>query len=61
MNLDFTDWFVLISISAILGIGSAYIYIHPSDINFATWAGLCATVTGVYHFLDIRDDKVKDA
>jgi hypothetical protein len=30
-------------------------------VNFATWAGVCGTLTGVYHLLVIRDSKIKDA
>lgn len=61
MNLDFSDWFVMAGITAILISGTMFIYLHPSEVNFATWAGLMVTVTGVYHWLDIRDDKEKDA
>ena len=37
-----------------------YIFLHPTDINFATWAGLTATMGGIFHWLCIYDDKKKD-
>lgn len=38
-----------------------YLWIHPSDLNFATWGGICGTLTCVYHWLNIKDDKQKDS
>lgn len=39
---------------------TVYLFRHPSDMNFATWATLCGTMTGFYHFMTVKDDKTKD-
>jgi hypothetical protein len=40
---------------------TAFVWLHPSDANFATWAGVTATITGVYHWINYRDDKTPDS
>jgi len=39
---------------------SVYLWRHPSDGNFATWAAVCGTMTAAYHWLNIHDDLHKD-
>jgi hypothetical protein len=39
---------------------TVYLFRHPSDMNFATWATLCGTMTGFYHYMTQRDDKTPD-
>ena len=41
-------------------VATFYLFSHPSDVNFATWAGVTATITGVYHWINYRDDKTPD-
>lgn len=59
MNLE--DWVILGLVNSILGVATIYLYLHPSDTNFLSWCGLVTTVTGVYHWISYRDDKVPDA
>jgi hypothetical protein len=47
-------------VTLILVAGTVYLFRNRSDTNFATWAGLCLTVTGAYHWLCVRDDKTPD-
>jgi hypothetical protein len=55
------DYMIMGSITGILITASIYIFTHPSDVNFASWCGLIATVVGVYHWLRVIDDKRPDA
>lgn len=41
--------------------GTVFLFKHPEIMNFATWAGLGATMTGVFHWLTVRDAKQPDA
>jgi hypothetical protein len=52
-KLDFTDWLIMGFIVA----GAAYLWVHPSDVNFATWCGLSAA----FHLTRMFDDKRPDA
>ena len=51
----------MLVVTAVLGAGTVYLFIHPGDIAFGTWGGIVTTITGVYHWLNIRDSKEKDA
>jgi hypothetical protein len=42
-------------------VASLYVWRHPSDINFATWATVCGTLSCILKWLDITDDKQRDA
>ncbi len=57
----FVDWIVLFLVTAGWGAGTAYLFMHPSAEVFVAWCGLAATMTGVYHWLTLRDAKVKDS
>ncbi len=57
---DLRDRLVMLIVTLILAVGTIYVFVHPTDMNFTTWAGLVVTITGVYHWLNIRDDKEKD-
>lgn len=39
---------------------TVFLFVHHSDMNFATWATFSATVTGVYHWTTVHDDKTPD-
>jgi hypothetical protein len=58
---DARDWFVMLLVTAAWIAGTVWVFIHPDAEAFAAWCGLCATMGGVYHWLTIRDSKVKDA
>lgn len=55
-----TDYAVLGIVTCAWIASTAYLFLHPSDVNFATWAGLAATMGGIYHWLTIYDDKKQD-
>lgn len=58
---DYRDVAVLILVSVGWLAATLFLFLYPSPINFATWAGFGATVGGVYHFLCVSDDKRIDA
>jgi hypothetical protein len=55
-----SDWFVMILVAAIWVAATVWIFLHASAEAFGMWCGLAATLGGVYHWLTIRDDKLKD-
>lgn len=61
MGVDLRDWFVMGVVTFAWFAGTAYVFIHPDDVNFVTWAGLTATMGGVYHWLVLQDSKRPDA
>ena len=58
---DIRDHIVMVIVTVVLAFGTVFLVKHPTDGNFLTWAGLVATVTGLYHFLCVFDDKRPDA
>ena len=58
---DFRDIFVLLMVSAGWSAATVFLFMYPSSVNFATWAGFEATLYGAYHWLCIKDDKRVDA
>jgi hypothetical protein len=59
--VDVRDWVVVGLMAGIQIAGTVFIFKHPDPINFATWAGVCGTLTAAYHWMVIRDAKEKDA
>ena len=57
---DSRDWFVMVLFAAIWTAGTIWIFKNPSREAFGIWAGLFATLGGVYHWLTIHDDKIED-
>jgi hypothetical protein len=55
------DWLVLIHADLIGVAATVFLFHHDEPMNFATWATLCATLSGVYHWLLVRDAKIPDA
>ena len=58
---DYRDYFVLGIVTAGWAAATVFLFRHPSSVNFATWAGLVATLGGMYHWLCVSDDKRVDA
>lgn len=58
---DYRDYFVLGVVTAGWLAATVFLFRYPSTVNFATWAGLVATVGGIYHYLCVNDDKRTDA
>lgn len=59
--MDFRDYFVGGLVAVMWAAATVYLFKFHSDANFVTWAGICGTMTCVYHWLNIRDSKEKDA
>lgn len=60
-NQDYRDYFVLGAVSFSGLAACAFLFLYPSSVNFATWAGFEATLYGAYHWLCVSDDKRMDA
>jgi hypothetical protein len=58
---DYRDYFVLGVVSVGWLAATVFLFLYPSSVNFATWAGLVATIGGIYHYLCVSDDKRVDA
>jgi hypothetical protein len=54
------DWVIMGLVLAAWINSTIFLWHHPTDTNFATWAGLLLTVTGVYHWICYKDQKVPD-
>lgn len=60
MQAQLKDYLVMVIVTAAWVAGTTYIFVHPSDVNFATWAAMAATMGGLYHWLTVYDDKRPD-
>jgi hypothetical protein len=60
-NGDLRDWFVMSLVGAAWTAATVFLFMHPDSGNFITWATVSATMCGVYHWIVMRDDKVRDA
>lgn len=58
---DCRDTFVMGAVTAAWVASTAWVFLHPSEGAFATWAGLATTMIGAYHWLTLMDDKKADA
>lgn len=58
--MGLTDYVVMFIVSAAWFSGTVFLFIHPSEVNFATWAGLAVTIGGIYHWITVYDDKKPD-
>lgn len=38
----------------------SFIVWKPTEMNFASWAGLNTSMLGVYHWIIVKDDKQMD-
>lgn len=60
-TLNFRDWFVM-SISTSLWLAATvFLFLHAGEANFATWGTFSGAMLGAYHWMVIRDQKVRDA
>lgn len=59
--MDTRDWFVMLLVAGAWIAGTVFLFLHASAPVFATWGSICATMTGFYHWIVIRDSKVPDA
>lgn len=60
-ELDIRDWLVIVLVAFIMAVATLYLFSHPSPMAFATWGGVAATVSTMYHWLILKDSKVPDA
>lgn len=56
-----TDLIVFLLVSLAWVAGTTFLFMHPSDMNFGTWAAFSTTITGVYHWIVMKDQKIPDA
>jgi len=59
--VDVRDWVVIGLMAAIQVAATVFVFMYHDAVNFATWATVCGTLTGAYHWMVIRDSKTKDA
>lgn len=59
--IDCKDVLTMVIFTAAFGAATRYLFVHPSDLNYATYATLVATMSGVYHWICTWDSKNKDA
>ena len=57
---DWRDYTTYAFAGIILIYASWYLFGHPSEVSFATWAGIVGSITAVLRWLDISDDKRAD-
>jgi hypothetical protein len=55
------DWFIMGLFAGVYVAATVYLFRHPGPETFGVWAGMVATMGGVYHWLDVRDAKTPDA
>lgn len=58
---DWRDYVTYVFAGGIFIAATLYTWAHPSDVNFATWATVCGTLACILKWLDIKDDKERDA
>jgi hypothetical protein len=61
VTVDYRDVFILMHMNAAGIAGAAFMFAHPDAINFATWAGLIATLTSAYKWFVFKSSKETDA
>lgn len=59
--MDHNDWIIAGLVTGGWIFASAFVCLHPTDTNFATWAAVTGSITCVYKWLDIKDAKTSDA
>lgn len=57
---DLRDRLVMGLVSGAWVASTVYLFKFHTDLNFATWATFSGTVTCVYHWLCVHDDKIPD-
>lgn len=63
--MDARDWFVMVLVALVWIAGTVFIFRFGSRDNavalLSAWGAICTTFGGVYHWLILRDSKIKDA
>jgi hypothetical protein len=54
-QLDIRDWLIGVLVASAWMAATVYLFKFHSDVNYATYAGLCITMTGFYHFIVSKD------
>jgi hypothetical protein len=57
---DWRDYAVYALVVALGVFGSVYLWKHPSEVSFATWATVCGGIVAAMRWFDLRDDKEAD-
>jgi hypothetical protein len=60
-TFDIRDWLIIVLVAFIMSIATIYLFAHPGPEAFATWGGVVATVSGMYHWIVFKDTKTQDA
>lgn len=60
MKTDWRDVAVLVIFTAGFAAATTYLFKHPSDMNFATFAALFGTLSAAYHWIITYDSKHPD-
>ena len=58
---DWRDYLTYFFAAAIVIYASVYLWNNRSDTAFGIWAGVVGTLAAVLRWLDLRDDKERDA
>jgi hypothetical protein len=61
VNWDLDDWFVAALVTSAWLFSAVFLWRHPTDLNFATFATLSATMIGAYHWISFKDDTTPDS
>lgn len=56
MRFDSRDYIVGAIVTGMWIYACVFLWRHPSDMNFGTWAAVCTTMTCVYHWINVKDD-----
>lgn len=59
--MDVRDYITMTIFTLAFVAATVYLFVYHSIEVFAAWCGLVGTMGGIYHYLCIRDDKIKDA
>lgn len=60
-TLNFRDWFVIVVSTGLWLAATWFLFTHPGEANFATWATVSGSMLGAYHWMVIRDQKIRDS
>ena len=52
-TMEARDWFVIVLTAVLWCVSTVYLFKHPSEGDFATWATLSGTVLTAYHWMVI--------
>jgi hypothetical protein len=59
---DVKDYVTMVLVTGFGAAATWYLFLpHHDNTAFSIWSTILGTLIGAYHFLNIHDDKVKDA